>query len=107
MSENLEFDKKRPAISADEILEDITVGNWSLMKPNYVKAVQYYIEKAKHFDRVYDLLIKKEKDLSQLKHKLIKQIAHKNKLIIPAQVTPPSEDEPTQMIVIPDEGGET
>lgn len=102
MSKNLEFDKIKPTISADEILEDITVGNWSLIKPNYVKAVQYYIEKAKHFDRVYDLLIKKEKDLAQLKHKLIKQIAHKNKLIMPTQITLPAEDEPAQMIVVPD-----
>lgn len=68
-----------PEITLDEIMEDISIGNWSLMKDDYVKAVTYYLQMAYEYLDCKDQLKRKERELTTLKTKLLALIAENKK----------------------------
>jgi hypothetical protein len=68
-----------PEITLDEIIEDISIGNWSLMKDDYVKAVSYYLQMAHEYLDCKDQLKHKERELTALKTKLLMLIAENKK----------------------------
>jgi hypothetical protein len=73
----LEFNKQKPSISAEVMLKDINDGKWSIVSSVYLKAITYYLEKSLHFDKVYDALLKKEKELKNYKARYLKSLSIK------------------------------